>query len=153
MTRLRDSELNPIIDPTLTAEVRHESGQTTTVPLKYRENSNGLHESTAGPFQKPGVYEVTVKGDVVTTFRVVGARSAVELSETTRNQPLLESVALLSGGRVFDGEGRLSDLFLRGNETRQELRETSLWDTWPVFALLAIFLTAEWVIRRRGGLS
>jgi len=153
MTRLRDKDLNPIIDPGLVAEVRHESGQTTTVPLKYREDSNGLHEIMAGPFQKSGVYEVTVKGDVVTTFRVVGARSAVELSETTLNQPLLESIASLSGGRVFDGEGRLSDLFLRGNETREELRETSLWDTWPVFALLAIFLTSEWVIRRRGGLS
>ena len=123
------------------------------MPLKYRENSNGIHESLAGPFRKPGTYEVKVRDEVITSFRVVGARSAVELSETTLNQPLLDSVAKISGGRVFKGESALADLFLRGDETRTELRETSLWDTWPVFLLLAILLTTEWVVRRRGGLS
>lgn len=153
ISRLRDGDLNPIIDGNLIAEVSHEGGDVTQVPLKYRENSNGLHESLAGPFRKSGVYEVKVKDEVVTSFRVVGARSAVELSETTLNQPLLDSIAKMSGGRVFKGEGSLADLYLKGDETRSELRETSLWDTWPVFLLLAFFLTAEWVIRRRGGLS
>ena len=158
MARLRDEELNPIVDSSLTAEVRHESGDSTTVDLAYREDSNGLHVSLAGPFRKPGNYEVILNGDTVTdelltNFRVVGSLSAVELSETTLNRPLLESVAQLSGGRVFDGEGKLSDLFVTEEETRQELRETSLWDLWLVFGLLAFFLTTEWVLRRKGGLS
>ena len=158
MARLRDEELNPIIDKTLTAEVRHESGESTTVDLAYREDSNGLHTALAGPFRKPGNYEVvlngaTVSDELLTNFRVVGSLSAVELSETTLNLPLLESVAQLSGGRVFDGEGKLADLFVAEEETRQELRETSLWDLWLIFGLLALFLTMEWVIRRRGGLS
>ena len=153
MTRLRDNNLNPIVDQDPVAEVTHESGEVTQVPLKFRENSNGLYENLAGPFQRPGTYEVKVRDEVITSFRVVGARSAVELSETTLNQPLLDSIARMSGGRVFDGEGTLAELFLRGDETRTELRETSLWDIWPVFLLLAILLTAEWVIRRRGGLS
>ena len=153
MTRLRDNNLNPIADQDPVAEVTHESGEVTQVPLKFRENSNGLYENLAGPFRRPGTYEVKVRDEVITSFRVVGARSAVELSETTLNQPLLDSIARMSGGRVFDGEGTLAELFLRGDETRTELRETSLWDIWPVFLLLAILLTAEWVIRRRGGLS
>ena len=153
MARLRDGELNPIEDKNLIAEVTHESGEMKQVPLKYRDNSNGIHESLAGPFRKPGAYEVKVRDEVMTSFRVVGARSAVELSETTLNQPLLDSVAKMSGGRVFKGESALADLFLRGDERRTELRETSLWDAWPVFLLLAILLTTEWVIRRRGGLS
>lgn len=153
MTRLRDGELNPIEDENLIAEVTHESGEVTQVALKYREDSNGIHENRAGPFRKPGTYEIKVRDEVVTSFRVVGARSAVELSETTLNQPLLDSVAQMSGGRVLKGESALADLFLKGDETRTELRETSLWDTWPVFLLLAILLTTEWVIRRRGGLS
>ncbi len=153
MTRLRDGDLNPIVDQNLIAEVTHESGEVTQVPLKYRENSNGIHESLAGPFREPGLYEVKVRDEVITSFRVVGARSAIELSETTLNQPLLDSIAKMSGGRVFEGEGALADLFLKGDETRTELRETSLWDIWPVLLLLAILLTAEWVIRRRGGLS
>jgi|TARA_B110000037_G_scaffold94333_1_gene110799 hypothetical protein len=153
MTRLRDNNLNPIVDQDPVAEVTHEAGEVTQVPLKFRENSNGLYENLAGPFRRPGTYEVKVRDEVITSFRVVGARSAVELSETTLNQPLLDSIARMSGGRVFDGEGTLAELFLRGDETRTELRETSLWDIWPVFLLLAILLTAEWVIRRRGGLS
>jgi hypothetical protein len=153
MARLRDGELNPLMDENLIATVKHESGEVTEVPLAPRENSNGLHEALAGPFRRPGNYEVTVRDQVVTTFRVVGALSAVELSETTLNRPLLESIASMSGGRVFDGEGALADLFLRGDETRTELRETSLWDIWPVFTLLAILLMVEWVMRRRGGLS
>ncbi|MDA7907407.1 hypothetical protein N9C66_01220 [Akkermansiaceae bacterium] len=153
MTRLRDGDLNPVVDQNLIAEVTHESGEVTQVPLKYRENSNGIHESLAGPFREPGLYEVKVRDEVITSFRVVGARSAIELSETTLNQPLLDSIAKMSGGRVFEGEGALADLFLKGDETRTELRETSLWDIWPVLLLLAILLTAEWVIRRRGGLS
>ena len=153
MTRLRDGDLNPIVDQNLIAEVTHESGEVTQVPLEYRENSNGIHESLAGPFREPGLYEVKVRDEVITSFRVVGARSAIELSETTLNQPLLDSIAKMSGGRVFEGEGALADLFLKGDETRTELRETSLWDIWPVLLLLAILLTAEWVIRRRGGLS
>ena len=153
MVRLRDGDLNPLMDETMMAIVKHESGEVTEVPLKPRENSNGLHEALAGPFLKPGNYEVSVRDQVVTNFRVVGALSAVELSETTLNKPLLESIASMSGGRVYDGEGVLSDLFLRGDETRTELRETSLWDIWPVFVLLALLLTAEWVVRRKGGLS
>jgi hypothetical protein len=158
MARLRDDDLNPIIDQSLTAEIRHESGQSTTVDLAYREDSNGLHTALAGPFRNPGNYEVilnggTVSEELLTNFRVVGSLSAVELSETTLNLPLLESVARLSGGRVFDGEGTVADLFIAEEETRQELRETSLWDRWLVFGLLALFLTTEWVMRRRGGLS
>lgn len=153
MARLRDGELNPLMDENLVAKVKHESGEVIEIPLAPRENSNGLHEALAGPFRRPGNYEVTVRDEVVTTFRVVGALSAVELSETTLNRPLLESIASTSGGRVYDGEGTLAELFLRGDETRTELRETSLWDIWPVFTLLAILLTAEWVMRRRGGLS
>ena len=158
MARLRDESLNPVVDGSLTAEVRHESGQTTTVDLSYREDSNGLHTALAGPFRKPGNYEIFLKGDTVedellTNFRVVGSLSAVELSETTLNLPLLKSVAQMSGGRVFDGEGNLADLFVTEEETREELRETSLWDRWLIFGLLALFLTTEWVMRRRGGLS
>ena len=153
MARLRDDDLNPLIDQNLVASVRHESGEVISVPLKYREQSNGLHENTVGPFVKPGVYEVVLEDDVLTTFRVVSARSAVELSETTLNKPLLESIAELSGGRMVDGDGVLSDLFLRSGEDREELRETTLWDTWPVLILLATLLTMEWVLRRRGGLS
>jgi len=153
MARLRDGDLNPIIEDELIAEVSDESGSVVKVPLQYQVGSNGFHECVVGPFQKAGTYEVKVSEEVMTTFRVVGARSAVELSETTLNRGLLEQIAKISGGQIYGGEGDLSDLFLKEGETRKELRETSLWDVWPVFLLFVLLLTGEWVIRRKGGLS
>ncbi|MDC1349775.1 hypothetical protein N8194_01675, partial [Akkermansiaceae bacterium] len=74
-----------------------------TVPLNYREGSNGIHQAQAGPFREPGEYQIRLKGDalteeITTNFRVVGSLSAIELAETTLNKPLLENVAKLSGG-------------------------------------------------------
>jgi hypothetical protein len=78
----------------------------------------------------------------------------VELSETTLNRPLLEAIAELSGGRVVDPSevGELAGLFLTGEETLEELRETRLWDHWLLLVLFCALLTSEWVIRRGSGL-
>lgn len=153
MARLRDEDLNPVVDENLRAKVQHEDGEVIEVPLTPRENSNGLHEALAGPFRKSGNYKITLRDDVVTSFRVVGSLSAVELAETTLNRPLLDSVAKMSGGLVYQGGEAMADLFLRGDETEYELRETPLWDAWPVLALFALLLTVEWILRRRAGLS
>jgi hypothetical protein len=78
----------------------------------------------------------------------------VELSETTQNRPLLENIASLSGGRVVEPTniGSLASLFLTGEESRMELRETTLWDHWILLLLLLAILTAEWIARRGSGL-
>ena len=165
--RLWDENKNPVEDKSLKAEVWLGEDRITTVPLAYREGSNGLHEATAGPFPKSGRYEIRLVGKkakrllqedgadvVVTGFRVVGAMSPVELSETTLNRPLLNTVAELSGGRVVDPDevGSLASLFLTGDETKEELRETRLWDHWLLLILFCGLLTSEWVIRRGSGL-
>jgi hypothetical protein len=87
-------------------------------------------------------------------FRVVGSRGPVELSETTLNLPLLETVAELSGGKVVSTEnaGLLAALFLSDKDKHEETREITLWDRPWVLALLALLLGGEWVIRRAGGL-
>ncbi len=159
LARLREENLTPIQDETLQAEIMRDGTKVATVPLNYREGSNGIHQAQAGPFREPGEYEVRLKSDtlteeITTNFRVVGSLSAIELAETTLNKPLLENIAKLSGGRVVTTDDEhLADLFLGRNDTREELRETSLWDRWPLMLLLAILLTTEWVLRRRSGLS
>ena len=85
---------------------------------------------------------------------MIGAKSPVELSETTLNRPLLETIAELSGGRVIEPNqtSSLASLFLTGDETREELRETTLWDHWLLLIILLAVLTAEWMVRRGAGL-
>ncbi|MDA7519654.1 hypothetical protein N9910_00370 [bacterium] len=159
LARLREENLAPIQDETLQAEIMRDGSKVATVPLNYREGSNGIHQAQAGPFREPGEYQIRLKGDalteeITTNFRVVGSLSAIELAETTLNKPLLENVAKLSGGRMVTADDQnLADLFLRGNDTKEELRETTLWDQWLLMLLLAVLLTSEWVLRRRSGLS
>lgn len=165
--RLWDAEKNPIQDESLKAEVWRDGSKLATVQMTYEEGSPGLHTALAGPFPGSGDYQVKLVGEksdallnaegeggVTTAFRVVGAMSPVELSETTLNRPLLNTIAELSGGRVVDpGEaGQLAGLFLTGEETRLELRETRLWDHWALLVLFCALLTSEWVIRRGSGL-
>ena len=159
MARLREKNLAPIRDEELVAEIFREGEKVGTVPLNYRDGSNGIHQAKAGPYREPGNYEIRLSGselneELSTNFRVVGSLSATELAETTLNLPLLENIARLSGGRILEnGDDNLASLFLSGGETREELRETTLWDRWPLMLLLIILLTTEWVLRRRSGLS
>ncbi|NNC90623.1 MAG: hypothetical protein HKN82_19370 [Akkermansiaceae bacterium] len=165
--RLWDEKKAPVQDKSLKAEVWRDGEKLATVPLAFRPGSNGIHESVAGPFPKSGRYEISLVGrkagrllkddgaeKLTVGFRVVGARSPVELSETTLNRPLLDTIAELSAGQVVAPEaaGTLASLFLSGDDTREELRETTLWDHWLLFLLLGALLTSEWVVRRGSGL-
>lgn len=165
--RLLDIEKNPVRDESLKAEVWRDGEKLTTVQMSYLEGSPGLHGAQAGPFSGSGDYQIKLvgkkaaelleadgDGGVSTAFRVVGAMSPVELSETTLNRPLLDTLADLSGGRVVAPEDaqQLAGLFLTGEETREELRETRLWDHWILLALFCALLTSEWGIRRGSGL-
>ncbi|MGB0775098.1 MAG: hypothetical protein ACPGUY_04585, partial [Akkermansiaceae bacterium] len=160
--RLRDEKLTPVQDDTLRAHITVDGEKVATIPLTYVEDSNGLHQALAGPFPKLGNYQITLEGEkadnlsknVATSARVIGATSPVELSETTLNLPLLETMAELSGGSVITADtlSSLPSLFLTGDETRQELRETTLWDHWILLLILFATLTLEWIMRRSGGL-
>ena len=165
--RLLDIEKNPVRDESLKAEVWRDGEKLTTIQMSYLEGSPGLHGARAGPFSGSGDYQIKLvgkkaaelleadgEGGVSTAFRVVGAMSPVELSETTLNRPLLDTLADLSGGRVVAPEDaqQLAGLFLTGEETREELRETRLWDHWILLALFCALLTSEWGIRRGSGL-
>ena len=165
--RLLDEEKNPVRDESLKAEVWRDGEKLTTVQMSYLEGSPGLHGAQAGPFFGSGDYQIKLtgkkatdlleidgEGGVSTAFRVVGAMSPVELSETTLNRPLLSTLAELSGGRVVtpDNAKQLAGLFLTGEETREELRETRLWDHWILLVLFCALLTSEWGIRRGSGL-
>lgn len=165
--RLRDAYLNPVVDPSLRAEISRDGKIVATIPLAAVEGSNGLHEGKAAPIRSPGMHTVRIVGkqsdtllvadgkdSLSTTFRVVGARGPVELADTTLDRPLLEEAATASGGRVVEPAdvASLLPLFLTEGAKREEIRETPLWDNAVVFAALALVLAAEWWLRRSAGL-
>ncbi len=165
--RLRDKDLNPVTDPSLEAEVLKDGTVLSTVKMTAVKDSNGLYEANLDRFPRAGKYEVRLKGgkadDLIRQdnagplkagFQVVGSRGPVELAETTLNRPLLETIAQLSGGKVVNPEkaGDLPPLFLTEKNQREEIRETSLWDSGWVMGLLALLLGSEWAVRRAAGL-
>jgi hypothetical protein len=165
--RLRAVDLTPVDDPSLRAEVLSGGKLVATVPLTAVADSNGLYEADLEPFSKAGGYEIRLRGDQTDAlvkedgarelkagFKIVGSRGPVELAETTMNRPLLETIAGLSGGKVVapDKAGDLAALFLTEKNEREEIRESSLWDSGWILGLMAILLGSEWVIRRAGGL-
>jgi hypothetical protein len=165
--RLRDANLSPVPDPTLQAELLREGKVVATVPLVSVEGSNGLHEGKATPLKSPGIYQIRLVGkqaatlltadgkDALTTnLRVVASRGPVELAETTLDRALMDEAATAAGGKVVGPAeiASLLPLFLTEAGSREEIRETPLWDNAIVFAILALVLTTEWWLRRKSGL-
>jgi hypothetical protein len=165
--RLRDDQLNPVDDPTLQAEILADGRLLASIAMVPVAGSDGLYEATAAPLTRAGSYEIRVNGrkadpliradgasTLHTTVQVVASRGPVEMAETTLNQPLLETIASLSGGKVVtpDTVAELAPLFLTEKNQQIEIRESSLWDSGWVLALMAALLASEWVIRRSGGL-
>ncbi|NQT91957.1 MAG: hypothetical protein HQ559_04280 [Lentisphaerae bacterium] len=71
------------------------------------------------------------------------------------NEKVLRGIAGLSGGKYLDAAAAVDlDEIIEGLETRTtQLRETKLWDRWPVLAILAALLCVEWFTRRAKGLA
>ncbi|MGL4552885.1 MAG: hypothetical protein ACRC33_17045, partial [Gemmataceae bacterium] len=70
------------------------------------------------------------------------------------NVPLLEDIAVSSGGRVFtpaDAEG-LRDLLAAKSRPEVERVPTKLYQWWGALAMVVALLTAEWVTRKAAGL-
>jgi len=71
---------------------------------------------------------------------------------------VLKEIAEISGGKYYapaDADKIAGEIKDRIRQMRREetvYEQHDLWDTWPLFGLLAVALSAEWVFRRRGGL-
>jgi hypothetical protein len=68
--------------------------------------------------------------------------------------PLLEEVAVKSGGKVFAPENarELVDLLVKQSVLNSERYEQKLWQWWVVLVLVLAFLTIEWIGRKWAGL-
>jgi hypothetical protein len=162
--RLRDKGMAPLTDEEVEAELWRDGKRVSSVPLAAVAGSPGIYEAKTGPLEA-GRYEVVLAGDKVESLsesgqRVVAGISVgangvpVELSETTRDSQFLGRAAEMSGGRVVEvaEAGSLAELFIKERVEREELRETRLWDWWPLVVVFAGLVITEWSLRRNAGL-
>jgi hypothetical protein len=121
-----------------------------------------MYEAALPPCVEPGRYDVILTrkdGDreerVETAFLVVTAERSVELADVTATRASLGTLARWTGGRVVgpDRAGGLWDAFGEGRRVVKERHERALWDQPWILLLLVGLLTAEWLLRKQGGLT
>jgi len=137
--------------------------------LDHVGNSSGLYEGELGTLPPGGRYRIALEveapkaADVVAAAGqasldvVVGAEASTEMIDLAADPAALDELARLSqSGRAVerpDKAAALLDRFGPGTHTRVELRKTAVWHSWPLFVLMVCVVAAEWILRKREGLT
>ena len=90
-----------------------------------------------------------------TSFVVVTTKRPAEEVEITATRAVAERMANATGGRVMTpGEYvKRADDSTGGSKTLSDRVEYPLWSLPPLFILVLIFLSTEWILRKRASLS
>jgi hypothetical protein len=122
-------------------------------PQRPRVSGGKVGRLPAGEYRARLVLGEEDRERLETPFSVLAPPSA-ELADVTANRELLQQLADMTGGRLFE-PATITELpqVLHPETARIELpQERTLWDRWPTFLLLVGLLTAEWIVRRWNGL-
>ena len=168
MARLVDEDHRPLPDADVKVAVYRGEERVMVKPLTYRADSHGMYETEIQSLTEPGAYRVELVGSTVESLlakenvakveqrlTVTAEGNPVELGEISVDRELAAKLASLSGGAVA-APGSADDLIrLFGDATKVKLRrlETTLWDNWILLVLAVAAATAEWILRRKGGLA
>ena len=158
MARVLDESYVGIKDAELTAIITLDDDDNleTQVSLKPRDGA------VLPPLSQGGAYSLTVvRKDIVaqpsveTAFLVTESRRPVEMGVVQPQFETLQALAKGSGGVISlpGSEMDLIESFGEGKGVVQERLEYALWNNPWVLLLLALLLTTEWIIRKRGGLA
>ena len=162
LARVTDSNSVGVVNAQLDVVVTRGDVEVARVTPVYRDGSHGMYEVALPPCAELGRYELVMtrkdpghEAEVQTAFMVVTAKRSIEFSDVTATREHLDLLARSTGGRVV-GPARaheLWDAFGEGGTVVAERHERTLWDRpWVLICLLG-FLTTEWVLRKRGGLT
>ncbi len=136
--------------------------------LRLREDGNGFYEAELDPFPDPGAYTVLLDcpeagrilgGDypqnLRTRYVVVTSRRPSELVNVSASAEVPRRMARDTGGIVVRPSSLAKALegFGEGRKVLHERSEVFLWDHWLVLVLLVSMLAAEWILRKKAGLS
>jgi hypothetical protein len=163
MARVLDESFSGVEDAQLEAVLKSAEGrEITRTRLAPRAESHGFFEAALPPQGRAGPCRVEVvrldtaaRERVETSLLVTASRRPIEMGDVRPSRAVLETLAKGTGGKVVSPEalGSLAELFGEGRRTVQERREYALWNNPFVLVLLAALLTAEWLLRKRGGLA
>lgn len=147
-------------DAVVTASITGPDGSTSTVPLTWNGQRDGLYTGTA-PTSAAGWYEARVEamraGTLLgqSTAHVNAGPGDAEFSEATRQMAALRRLADDTGGRAYTPEtaGQLLEDVKYTGRGITAVEERELWNAPLMIVLLLGLLSAEWGYRRAVGLS
>ncbi len=159
--------LTAMTDAQVRAIVTQGGRPVVSVRLNYVPASPGIYESTLTGLS-PGEYNVRLDSPQIATLRqagesveapattfVVDPADTAERLELTTNAPLLRRLAELSGGVELPktSAGNLPGIARIEPIVEHVCRQVTLWDTGWMIAAFATIIGAEWILRKRCGLT
>jgi hypothetical protein len=165
--RVLDMDYKAVTNDSIYVRVSSNEREVIRRQLQYRRDSCGIFEATLPAMPEAGLYRVELESRKVdelltregaaavgTEFVVAAPGTSRELSELSTDLDTPRAMAAASGGKVAGPESADSvlDVFGPGSRRLSEIRELTLWDSWPMLALMVLIITAEWLLRRRKGL-
>lgn len=168
MARLTAKDYAPVANAQAEAILSKDGKELRRLALNFRKDSNGMYEGVIDPLSDIGSYTLKLHcpeakeklGDkypdaLETHFSVITSHRPTELVTVTASKDVPEQLAQLSGGKaVTPGEmSALLDAFGEGSRKISERLERNLWDSWWLFLAIVILLSAEWLLRKKGGLA
>jgi hypothetical protein len=162
MARVLNEDFSGVGDARLEAVLSTGEGrEVTRVALAPRADSHGFYEAALPPQTQAGAFRIdVVRADTVArehvemSFLVTASRRPIEMGEVRPSRDALAALAKGTGGRVVtpDALPTLAEAFGEGRGTVQERREYALWNNPYALLLLALLLTSEWLLKKKGGL-
>jgi hypothetical protein len=131
------------------------------------EDSNGMYEAVIGQAAEAGTYKVKLVGqdvrklleeeklaDIEAEFAVTAPLTG-EMVDLQADSAVPKRMAMLSGGVVVapNEADELLAKFGQGSESYRERHDKTLWDSWPLLAILLAAMSAEWIMRKKEGLT
>ncbi|NLE40810.1 MAG: hypothetical protein GX615_03135 [Lentisphaerae bacterium] len=167
--RLSDNQFTPLANLKPMAILANERGdETARIELTYQEGSNGLYEGILQQRLEPGSHHVKldvpglggILGDNLPdnldcVFSVLTARQPKEAAHVTADERVPRVLAAQSGGKSVSPveAGILESDFGEPSRIVVETLEIPLWCSPWLFAIILASLTAEWLLRKKGGLT
>ena len=161
--RVLGDDFSGVENAQLEAVLRNGEGrEITRTRLSPQADSHGVYEALLPPQGRAGACRLEVsrldsvaKEHVETSLLVTASRRPIEMGDVRPSRDTLDALAKGSGGKVVtpDAIDSLTELFGEGRRVIQERREYPLWNNPYILLLLAGLLTAEWLLRKKGGLA
>lgn len=152
--RVLDEDFHPSERPVQNGRIEGPDGEITELSLVLVPDRAGLYRA-ALEVGRPGVYRAWLEDEGRRTasceFEV--SLPSRENADPTPDPALLASISSLTGGRALH-LAKLTDLSneFPGNEERREPISSQLddaWDNWWTLILALLFLSAEWIARKK----